>query len=329
MNLRYRSFHPHDTTACLGLLGRYPEYSPQAFASLPRLWKRLFDEQAMIAAVIKDCEPGTPAKVVAFGGDVFVNDAFMAEARAGCEPGLIDRLIRRELHDKLTPILRVDAIARANAGGGLNIIIIHNGLPQSLPDESMRAISFNFQESFMWAHRGYRIKENLHEVWDEADREWVRAVLKLRADYSDLYGNSSCVPGSRPYLFGITLEEALENTGSIAAPVFLYTPPRFRFSRGARELLTQALEGETDVELAKSLKISLPAVKMRWRVIYDQVESVAPELFPSPKGRVSECSRGREKRRFIVEYVRNHPEELRPFYAPQRGATGFRSNRSS
>jgi hypothetical protein len=268
MNLRYRSFHPRDATACQQLLQRYPEYSPQVFAALPTFWQRLFDEQAIIGAVIEDCQPGIPGTIIAFGADVFVTDGFMAEARAGHEPGVTDRLIRRELYDKLTPILRLDAIARANAGAGLNVIIIHNGLPELPPSGSMQVIGFKFQEAFAWAHQGYRIKEILHEVWDETDREWVRALQKLRADYSHFYGKSSCVPRVRPYLFGITREEALENTGSITAPLFLYTPPRFQFAQGARELLAMALEGATDVELAKSLSISLPAIKMRWRAIY-------------------------------------------------------------
>jgi hypothetical protein len=118
MNLRYRSFHPRDATACQQLLQRYPEYSPQVFAALPTFWQRLFDEQAIIGAVIEDCQPGIPGTIIAFGADVFVTDGFMAEARAGHEPGVTDRLIRRELYDKLSPILRLDAIARANAGAG-------------------------------------------------------------------------------------------------------------------------------------------------------------------------------------------------------------------
>jgi hypothetical protein len=324
MNLRYRSFHPRDTAACQHLLQGYPEYSPQVFAELPVFWKRLFDEEAMIAAVIEDSEAGIAKNIIAFGADVFVTDGFMAEARAGLEPGLADRLIRRELHDKPTPILRVDAIARANAGAGLNVIIIHNGLPKLPPGGSMQAIGFKFQEAFTWAHRGYRLKEILHEVWNETDREWVRALQKLRTDYSDFYGKGARVAGAQAYLFGITGEEALENTGSVTAPVFLYSPPRFPFTQGARKLLAQALEGATDAGLAKSLNISLPAVKMRWRAIYHQVESVAPELFPTDASHVSQHRRGREKRRCIVEYVRNHPEELRPFSVFRQGQLGGR-----
>jgi hypothetical protein len=319
MSLRYRRFHPSDTGACLCLLRTYPEYGPRLFADLPIFWKRMFDEQAMIAAVIEDDAPGTPATVVAFGADVFVTDAFMAKARAGCQPGLSERLIRHELYEKPSPILRRSAIARANAGPGLNVIIIHAATPKSEPSESDQAIRFNMREAFLWAHRGYHIKEILQEVWDETDRPWVQAWGRLRADYSDFHcKRGASVPRCRPLLFGITREEALEDPGSLAAPLLLYNPPRFYFSQGAQELLARAMEGETDVALTKSLRISLPAVKMRWRAIYDRVESIAPELFPRQSTAASESSRGKEKRRFIVEYVRNHMEELRPFPAPKR-----------
>ena len=50
---------------------------------LPIFWKRLYDEQAMVAAVVESYEPPTCATIVAFGASVFVTDTFTAEARAG------------------------------------------------------------------------------------------------------------------------------------------------------------------------------------------------------------------------------------------------------
>src|SRR5262245_46512213 len=64
MNLRYRNFHPRDTSDCLHLLESRPEYDAQLLAELPLFWKRLFDEQAMLSAVVEQCEPGTPTRIV-------------------------------------------------------------------------------------------------------------------------------------------------------------------------------------------------------------------------------------------------------------------------
>jgi hypothetical protein len=161
----------------------------------------------------------------------------------------------------------------------------------------------------------------LQEVWDKTDREWVKSYGTLRADYADYYKRAALpIPSYRPFLAGVTCEESLRNPSSIAAAVFLYTPPRFQFSQGAQELLAWALEGETDIAIATALHLSLPAVKMRWRFIYDRVAAVAPELLPKPTGHLSESARGKEKRRSVVEYVRNHPEELRPFAVTRTAA---------
>jgi hypothetical protein len=311
MNLRYRYFQARDTDACVRLLKRYPEYSAQLLSDLPRLWQRLFDEQAMISCVVEDLDASAGAGVVAFGADVYVTDGFMAESRAAHEPYLTHRIIQQELCGRASPVLRRKAIARANGGPGLNAIIIH----AASSDLSAYAIPHCLSQAFIASHRGYHLAEILQEVWDEPDRKWVQAYGALRGDYSDYYRNAGTpIPSYRPWLFGITAGEALAIPGSMASTVFLHRSPRFRFSKAAQELLITALDGETDTALAKALHISLPAVKMRWRAVYAHVESIAPELLPEPI-RMAEGGRGREKRRCIVEYVRSHPEELRPFAA--------------
>src|SRR5262245_56405785 len=97
MNLQSRYFQPRDTDACLLLLQRYPEYSRQLRSELPEVWRRLFDEQAMISCVVEDLDARPDARIVSFGADVYVTDSFMAESRAAREPHLTNRVIEREL----------------------------------------------------------------------------------------------------------------------------------------------------------------------------------------------------------------------------------------
>jgi hypothetical protein len=291
-------------------------------AHFPAFWKRLHADHAFIATCIEEHEPGGLSHIVAFGATVFVTDAFMEEARSGCEPGLLRRLVEQELQGKTPHILRREAIARANAGSGLNTIIIHTAPKLPSPGgEPGYAYRYYLKEAIVWSHRGYRIREGLQEVWSEIDLEWVQAYMYLRCDYAAYYRRTrALVPTPPPFLYGVTAEETLKNASSLAAPVFLYTPPRFYFPRGAQEMLSRALDGETDAALAESLHVSLATVKMRWRAIYDRVEQIEPGLFPELAERQGESSRGREKRRHILEYVRDHPEELRPF-APPRNRT--------
>jgi hypothetical protein len=241
----------------------------------------------------------------------------MAEARAGREPNLTDRVIRLELQETDSPVLRRSAIARANSQAGLNVIVLHVGEAKEIPPGPVQyRLRYTVMEAFVRDHRGYQLRELLQEVWDELTLVWVQSWGRLRSEYAEYYARKGIpIPeaGYRPHLIGLTREEALAEPGSVSAPLFLHTPPRLGLSEGQQELLFRALDGEMDESLARALRISLPAVKMRWRAIYDRVESIAPELLPKKKARMSESSRGTEKRRGILEHIRHHPEELRPY----------------
>jgi hypothetical protein len=58
------------------------------------------------------------------------------------------------------------------------------------------------------------------------------------------------------------------------------------------------------------------AIKKTWATAYARVGRAAPFLVPPES---SSGLRGQEKRRYLLDYVRTHLEELRP-YAPS--ATG-------
>jgi hypothetical protein len=132
-------------------------------------------------------------------------------------------------------------------------------------------------------------------------------------DYADFFqrrGEALPPPGQRPFLLGVTRQEVLADFGRSVAPAFVETPPRLGFTRAEQQLLRQAVFGYTDVELARRLQLALPTIKNRWRALYDRLGLIAPELVVE-----IDCSsgvRGQEKRRRLIEYVRRHPEELRP-----------------
>lgn len=54
-------------------------------------------------------------------------------------------------------------------------------------------------------------------------------------------------------------------------------------------------------------------VKKRWHEIYDRVAEVEPELLPPAIAEGPRAhSRGAERRRRLLNYLRQHPVELRP-----------------
>lgn len=108
----------------------------------------------------------------------------------------------------------------------------------------------------------------------------------------------------------MTSREAVGQYGSVAAPLFAYRTPVLGLSNAERELLVAAAEGAIDADIATALGVTLSAVKARWRSIFARFAKIAAELVPAAGHR---DIRGEQKRHGVLAYVRQHPEELRPF----------------
>ena len=118
----------------------------------------------------------------------------------------------------------------------------------------------------------------------------------------------------QPRLVGLTKKEAFTNPGSYLSSFFVYIPPLFHFNRSEQMLLQHALMGETCEEVATSLFISPWTVKKRWHAIYERVADVDRDLLLLPVTNSPDTiSRGAERRRHLLHYLRQHLEELRPF----------------
>jgi hypothetical protein len=114
-------------------------------------------------------------------------------------------------------------------------------------------------------------------------------------------------------LICLSRADALNVAGSVYGELFRYREPTLKFRSGEKQLLIAARDGATDSQLATTLNLSLAAVKKRWRAIFDRIVLKRPDLLPvSARQQISEV-RGPQKRHFILAYVRQHPEELRPF----------------
>ena len=75
--------------------------------------------------------------------------------------------------------------------------------------------------------------------------------------------------------------------------------------------------GETCETLATSLSLSPWTVKKRWRAIYERVADIDRDLLPPSIAYGPTSSRGAERRRQLLNYLRQHVEELRPFKRQQ------------
>lgn len=64
-----------------------------------------------------------------------------------------------------------------------------------------------------------------------------------------------------------------------------------------------------DASASKFLFVSVPAIKRRCENIFERVAAVRPDLCPAD----GDGTRGIQKRQRVLTYIRNHPEQLRPF----------------
>jgi hypothetical protein len=315
--MQHRPTRAEDLHACLGLIPEAPVYDGETRPHLLRLWREVLAKRCGESAIIDDQERTPGSQIVGFGLSVFVTDEFAHEAKTRLPPYIDKQVLDRWARGR-SPILDLDAIRAANSGDGLNLLIMQRAFAENTltPDESSHARHLLF-EAFIAHHRGYRLKEFVLEVYGEADLERATTPgARLLTDYAAFFRSGDvppAPPGRHPYLIGTTRQEALAREGTYAFAVFSYIPPRFRFTPEEQDLLHHALLGRTDTELGHALHAALATVKKRWASIYDRIASVDPELLlgtadmVSPQGR-----RGPEKRRRLLEYLRRHPEELRP-----------------
>ena len=81
-------------------------------------------------------------------------------------------------------------------------------------------------------------------------------------------------------LLEVTLDRIRAYPHSVGARLFMHHTPQFGFTRGEQELLELALEGGDDLAMAKSLFVTVPAIKRRWTTIFERVGGIQPDLCP-------------------------------------------------
>jgi hypothetical protein len=218
-----------------------------------------------------------------------------------------------------SPLLSEAKLREANAAGELSLIVWHNAVhPKDLRRMDVAvAVMTAFEETF----RGFRMREIFVQLDSMEHLEGLRAAGGLYFDHTQgCYGPIPNINeinfSDEPRNAGITQELAMRVTGCTwVASMFAYGAPQFGFNPSEQRLLLSALkDGETDEGLAAALGISVSAVKKSWRSIYQRVADRIPDLFPPHSSVENEIdARGRQKKQRLLAYVREHPEELRPF----------------
>lgn len=282
--------------ACLGdqIVGR---------SKALRVWKTFLDHPAFQATVIESELPIAGHKIVACGMGVFVTGAFADAEIRDPRPGLNSRIIATVAAGEPILLSRAE-IGVGNSCEGLDFVNLYGTWRDGImkPDQ-LAEVHALLGTSFAEHFAGYRFNRVLKEAIGDSRIALARATgtYRLLAEF----------PEFESALAVVTRDSAFAAPYSVAASIYRYQEPVLRLRPAEQELLSAALTGKTDAELSADLGLSLEATKKRWLSIFDRVDQFKREILTQTAA--DSDGRGPQKRHRVVAYIRNHPEELRPF----------------
>ena len=310
----HRLFQPQDFERCIPLLPQALEMSAKVRAALPSLWRRLQGAGQLHGGVVADAPEAD--RILSFGMFVFLEEDFVTDLLRSPAPYLSSRVYDRIL-SRRSPVLSARAIAAANAGDGLNLAILHFGIARTVSAEEERTIALTAQTGFRLCSMGYRVSRVLQEAYGVAElRFFIAGGFLVKSDYEAFYARDPRRrpdPERQPRLMGLfRTDRESRFPGNALSDLFQPLPePRIKFSPGEQRVLLYAVMDESDEIIAKRLAVSSDAVKKTWRRIHQRVVLRAPRIVDEAVD--MRTVRGKERRRRLLQYLRYHPEELRPF----------------
>lgn len=315
MRLSYRDTHPRDLKEALSIAFDRFAYSKADQPRLLSFWNFLITKKMARSVVIEDREKPSGAGIVSFGISVFAKDAFMKEAKSTLSPPLSRHLFRRWWKGN-RDFLNPKEIAVGNVRKELNLLVPSHGWRLEPPAERQAMVQAKLIETFFPYHAGYGIKDYVMDTFSEEEKDIsLGQGTELVRDYTKNPGTGIRTPLPRPmFLVGASRKQV--NPGdNLLIWSFLNAPTsRFGFSAGEKEVLERAMLGETDREIARVLRLTVWAVKKRWQGVYEKVEKADSHVLAPVKD--SSLSPGEdpkiERRRFMLDYLRQHLEEIRP-----------------
>jgi DNA-binding CsgD family transcriptional regulator len=307
-----------DIEQCLALTMDRFLYREDQLPLLGRLWLRLIREKTGVPPhVITDAS--SPSRVAHFGTMAFVDDE-RADRYHDLTSPKIGYSMAEELEAGGHPFLRRADVADANARGGVNLVVLHHGSDPRYEEsiERLRAASYEIARRYF---TGWNLRSYTNEVFGrnpERDGKQMGEALGFRVlRYTSAQLHEAGIPEDKaPWVWLATRQDALAKPAVLPlAMLFLsFSVPKFGFSMVEQDALNLALEGFTDEAIAQTMGASLSTIKKRFRAVYDKVQDkMGDDRGPEPLSRFNDGARGLETRRRLLNYLREHPEELRPY----------------
>lgn len=246
-------------------------------------------------------------------------DAYLADPIPNLAAHLLDRFHAGEPGILLGP----PEIARANAARRLNLVtLVYLQSPSDPGDRLAGLIGSKSMEHFIRTHRGYGLARMLREdpvLFEEGLRQsGMRRHAHFPAGHPCRLTGQGLPVATSVMIYEPEPEQAVLQA-SAASLLFATKPPRLGLTPAQSRMLALAADGLADEEIAEVLGIAVDTVKKGWRGIFDRAATALPGLFGSAELRSG--VRGAGKRRRIIAYVQDQPEELRPYASGGTEAT--------
>lgn len=281
--------------------------SDRVRASLPVIWTRLLGQSGFNADVIEDLRRPPGSRIVGMGMAIALDERWRARM-ADTPPPYAPALIYEELLAGTFQPPADKELARLNGQGEVAFLVLH--YEQTLKDLSdpdtleMLGVAMGL---FKQAHGGYRLRHLYQEGLGDQGAYLESMGFRARTDRA---------AQGLPDLYGLSRDEAMRLLpGTPVRDAFQFSPPRMGFSPSERRMLRLAVTQLTDEQIGDELGISAHGIKKLWRSVHQRATDAMPQLFDEPVASDT-GTRGPERRRTLLQYLRQHPEEMRPYLAP-------------
>ncbi len=318
-----------DVGDCVDIVASQPQITERygaVLADLKRVWVRILGSAAAILVLFEELD-GTRTTLCGVGAAVFASDAFVAELKTRpfwIGPELVRRIIRGE-----SPLLSEAQLRAGNSRGALNVVTWETAIRPGFEGHSelKRTLATSFLENL----RGFHLQEAIANQTPTAERlQWTlqAGAMLWEPNTSRYVQHADTDPREvlrNPFVLSVPRDIERIRPGTWIGALFEYSPPRCGFSAAEQRLLTAALDGDTDEQLASRLRVSVSTVKKTWMSVYRRMETGLPDVFGRTASAEAEPrERGKEKRRRLLMYLREHPEELRPYSRPRSSSYSAR-----
>jgi len=334
---RLRALGPDDVKTFVSWLKRDTDAlehsNPLHMEGIARLVKATTLRGMVIEYRLNQAEPWT---IGAMGGSVFLVDEVANDLERKPMPWAFPRLLAAEIKQPGSALLPVAQVAQRNRAGGLDLLLHYMQGSWDFTDPIWRAVATRAHDGFIGDHRGYRLRRAFQEGVirkpDIYETTGYRRLAAFDMAESGAHGAKRKKPaeakGRALYFADSAYVQSLA-PGTSICKMFHHREPKCGFTRTAQAILVAAGRGLTDEAIMAELELSRDTVRRAWRHVFERIDEIVPHVL----AHVNEGAgrrRGKEKRRPVLAYLAEHPEELRPYEEPKTGrhATGTRPGKA-